>query len=323
MLTVAAGLVTAQSAPVTAPNRTAAVVDTGDGGDDAAAKPAAPVAATTKSRMEYFQHESELLKTTLNIGVYVPAGYEGGSEHYPVLYFLHGLWGSARKWEERATPTALDGLIADGKAPPMLVVCPDGNNSMYVDALEVEAPWNEFLASELVELIDGKYRTIAKRESRGVNGDSMGGYGAFNLAFKHPDIFSAVSAHEAAIYPVDPDQLPDRIKQFAAQWKPVYGWPIDVANWKVWNPLELAATLPVATLSQLAIYFDCGDKDRYGFAKTNLELHDLLEKRKVAHEWFLRDGGHGRDYFSEYVVESLQFHGKLFRAAATAKPSNQ
>ncbi len=280
------------------------------------AVPAAP--ALSDSRMEYVTHESKLLDTTLNVGIYLPPGYDESGERYPVLYFLHGLWGSAGKWAERGTPAKLDQLIEARTVPPMIVVCPDGQNSMYVNALESKAPWGDFLATELVETIDAKFRTLAARESRGINGDSMGGYGALNVAFKHPDVFGSVSAHSAAIYPVDPASLPERIKQFAPQWKPIYGWPIDVDHWKQWNPLELAATLPVESLTQLDLYFDCGDSDRYGFNKTNEELHQILEKRKVSHQWFLRSGGHGKDYFSEYVHESLAFHGAAFARAAVA-----
>jgi len=286
------------------------------------APPAAPGSASAKSRMEYFTHESKTLGTSLNVGVYLPAGYDGGKERYPVVYFLHGLWGDCRKWESRGTPKTLDALIEDNKVPPMIVVTPDGQNSMYVNALESKTPWGDFVAGELVTLIDGKYRTVAKREMRGVNGDSMGGYGALNAAFKHPDVFGSVTSHSAAIYPIDPEKLPDFIKQrVGPMFKPVYGWPVDVPHWKEWNPLEVAATVPVEQLTKLAIYFDCGDKDRYGFDQTNAELHDLLEKRKVPHEWHLRDGGHGRDYFADHVGESMQFHGHVFDSAADGKPA--
>jgi len=289
---------------------------TQDGTAEAAAAPQA------KGRMEYFKLDSELLKQTLEVGVYLPPGYDESKERLPVLYFLHGMWGSARKWEERGTPATLDALIAKKEVPPMLVVCPDGKNSMYVNALDGAGDWNDFLATELVDAIDGRYRTRTDRGSRGINGDSMGGYGALNVAFKHADVFGSVSAHSAAIYPVDPEQLPDRIKQFAPQWKPVYGWPIDVPHWKEWNPLALAETLPEASLKELAIYFDCGDTDRYGFNKTNEQLHEALKKRGIAHDWHLRSGGHGRDYFSEYVPESLHFHGKLFaEAQKSQKPA--
>jgi S-formylglutathione hydrolase FrmB len=274
--------------------------------------------------MEYFKLDSTVLKQQLEVGVYLPPGYDASKQRYPVLYFLHGLFGTSHKWEERSTNATLDGLIANGTVPPMLVVCPDGKNSMYVDAIDGNGDWGEFIATELVETIDGKYRTLEDRGERGINGDSMGGYGALNLAFKHPDVFGSVSAHSAAIYPVDPEKLPPRIKDFAQQWKPVYDWPIDVKHWKEWNPLDLAATLPVETLKKLAIYFDCGDQDRFGFNASNQELHEILQKRGVPHEWYLRSGGHGRDYFSEYAHESMAFHGKQFVAAkqgSAAKPA--
>lgn len=271
------------------------------------------------SRMHHFEHDSKLLGTKLNVAAYLPPGYdEEKDERYPVLYFLHGMWGNCRKWEERGTAATVDRLIEENKIPPLIVVSPDGQNSMYVDALEGGKPWGDFLAVELVARIDRELRTQAWREARGINGDSMGGYGALNVAFKHPEVFGSVSAHSAAIYPVDPAQLPERIQQWAPQWKPVYGWPIDVAHWKAWNPLELAATLPVEALRKLAIYFDCGDRDRYGFDKTNAKLHEILESREVPHEWHLRSGGHGRDYFSENVAESLLFHGGVFDRARPA-----
>jgi S-formylglutathione hydrolase FrmB len=278
-------------------------------------------AAAAKGRMEYFSHASEMLGDSLNIGVYLPPDYEKGEQSYPVLYFLHGLWGTSRKWEERGTPATLDALIAAKKAPPMIVVCPDGKNSMYVNALEVESPWSDFLATELIEVIEKKYRAKKARVARAITGDSMGGYGAFNCAFRNPETFSAVSAHEAMLFPIDPDQLPEGLKRFAAQWKPVFGAPIDKENWKEGSPLAQAETLPVETLRRLAIYFDCGNRDRFGFHQTGEQLHEILKRREVPHEWFLRDGGHGRDYFSEYVGESLCFHGRLFVAAETAAGS--
>lgn len=273
-------------------------------------------------KVEYFSIESKVLEQSLNIGVYLPPNYAKSTDRLPVLYFLHGLFGSARKWEERATNKTLDDLINDGKVGPMIVVCPDGKNSMYINWVNGKGNWGDFLATELVQTIDAKYRTLAQREARGVNGDSMGGYGALNLAFKHPDLFGSVSAHSAAIYPVDTTKLPDRVKGWAQQWAPQFGWPIDVPHWEEWNPLKQAATLPEDSLKKLKIYFDCGDQDRFGFGPTNEELHKILDERKVPHEWHMRSGGHGRDFFEENVHFAFLFHGAVFDAAPrTAKPA--
>jgi len=51
----------------------------------------------------------------------------------------------------------------------------------------------------LVNYIDGKYRTNAKAENRGVLGHSMGGYGAMTLAMKHPEVFSVAYGMNPAL----------------------------------------------------------------------------------------------------------------------------
>ena len=283
-------------------------------GKVAAAKPAGTI--------EYFVIDSKLTVQKVNVGVYLPAEYGNEKERFPVVYFLHGLFYSARRyWEERRTNVILDELVNEGKIGPMIVVSFDGMNSMYVNAIDDKTKWGDFVATELVQAVDAKYRTIADRASRGINGDSMGGYGALNAAFKHSDVFGSVSAHSAAIYLVDPKQIPERMLARGEQWKPVYGWPIDVPHWEEWNPLKEATTLPVETLQKLKIYFDCGDKDRFGFDKSNAELHKILEGRKVEHEWHLRSGNHGRGYYEEYCPLSFQFHGAVFDAAPKA-PAN-
>jgi enterochelin esterase-like enzyme len=290
----------------------------------APAKPAtAPAAAAptddkARGEMEYFEIDSKVLGQSLTVGVYLPPDYDASKERYPVLYFLHGLFGNAHKWEQRETNKTVDELIDQGKMKPAIVVCPDGKDSMYINWLNGKGNWGDFVATELVTTIDKKYRTIADRASRGINGDSMGGYGALNAAFKHPDVFGSVSTHSAAIYPVDPTRLPDQIKQWAQRWAPVYGAPIDVPHWQEWNPLAEAQALPVESLQKLKIYFDCGDQDRYGFEKTNEELHQVLEGRKIAHEWHLRTGNHGARYFEDNVSYSLLFHSAAFEAAAGA-----
>jgi S-formylglutathione hydrolase FrmB len=52
--------------------------------------------------------------------------------------------------------------------------------------------WEDFIAKELVSYIDKHYRTIAKAESRGLSGHSMGGYGALRIGQKNPGVFSSI-----------------------------------------------------------------------------------------------------------------------------------
>ncbi len=54
--------------------------------------------------------------------------------------------------------------------------------------------WLDYTVNELVPFIDSHFRTIANRDSRGVAGDFIGGYGALKLAMLYPDLFSVVYA---------------------------------------------------------------------------------------------------------------------------------
>src|SRR5205085_3914749 len=79
----------------------------------------------------------------------------------------------------------------------MIIVVPNGTNaysgSFYTNSA-VTGNWEDYLIRDLTSYIDGKYRTLASAESRGIAGHSMGGYGSIILAMKHPDVFGAVYA---------------------------------------------------------------------------------------------------------------------------------
>jgi S-formylglutathione hydrolase FrmB len=133
--------------------------------------------------------------------VYLPPSYaSAAARRYPVVYLLHGFGSTERAWVRGYrgfnVQTAMDSLIDAGAVHEMIVVMPNGNNrlggSFYTNS-ESSGNWDDFISRELVAYIDGKYRTIARPEARGLAGHSMGGYGAFELAERHGgDIYGAV-----------------------------------------------------------------------------------------------------------------------------------
>jgi S-formylglutathione hydrolase FrmB len=92
---------------------------------------------------------------------------------------------------------------------------------------------------------------------------------------------------------------------------PVFGKPIDVRQWDENNPLLLAKKNPAA-LQKLAIYFNCGQEDNYGFEKGAAELHDELLKEHVKHEYHAYPGDHSITYFLSHFAEVMEFHSKSF-----------
>jgi enterochelin esterase-like enzyme len=129
------------------------------------------------------------------VSVYLPPGYDGGSERYPVIYYLHGFMGKDSIYAPMKN--ILDESIRSKKIRPFILVQSDQytlyEGSFYSNST-LTGNWEEFTAKELVAHIDKNYRTLAKRESRGIAGHSMGGYGAFKIAMLHPDVFSSIYA---------------------------------------------------------------------------------------------------------------------------------
>src|SRR4030095_7490411 len=64
--------------------------------------------------------------------------------------------------------------------------------------------WETFIAQDLPTFIDKRYRTIASRDSRGLAGHSMGGYGTMRVGMKQPASFSALYAMSSCCLMNDP-----------------------------------------------------------------------------------------------------------------------
>ena len=128
--------------------------------------------------------------------IFLPPGYrEQRNRRYPVLYALHGYSIGAEQWSgEIHVPQTLEGAFASG-AREMIVVLPDSktvhNGSMYSSSVTT-GDFENFVARDLVAYVDAHYRTLPKRESRGLVGHSMGGYGATRIGMKHADVFGAL-----------------------------------------------------------------------------------------------------------------------------------
>lgn len=144
---------------------------------------------------------SETLGRHVAYLIYLPPDYDSAVDRrYPVMYFLVGVSGDARK--VGTLPDKLDQRIRDGRLPPMILVVPQGVlASFYTDSFDGQRPVETVLANELVPHIDRAYRTLATASSRSVEGHSMGGFGAAYLAFRHPRLFSAVSICSAPLAP--------------------------------------------------------------------------------------------------------------------------
>jgi len=195
-----------------------------------------------------------------------------------------------------------------------LIVAPEGRRSFYVNSADGTLRFSDFFLQEFMPYIEGKYRLRPGRSGRAISGISMGGYGALRFAFARPDLFSAASAQSAALIVETPQQLNAASQtgiSILSVLGPVFGKPIDAQHWNENNPLLLAKKNALA-LRKMAIYFNCGQDDNYGFEKGAAALEKELQKEHIPHEYHAYPGDHSLEYFLSHFAEVMEFHSRAF-----------
>ena len=231
------------------------------------------------------------MKKDIPATVILPNAYGLNGTRLPVLYLLHGYSDNNQTWSSHTSIKEL----ADQYG--IIVVCPDGGfSSWYIDS-PADPAWcyETFMAKELVAYVDGHYQTLAKRESRAIAGQSMGGHGAMFLSIRHPDIFSVVVCLSGGV----------DLRPFPDKWdiaKRLGSFKDYSARWSANSVVTLASNLPPG---ELAVSIDCGVDDF--FISVNRNLHQLLLMNKVPHDYTERPGGHNWEYWSNAIKYQMLF----------------
>jgi len=269
-----------------------------------------------------------------DVSIYLPPSYnKDTARRYPVIYLLHGYTDSDDRWFGLVqhfinTPVAIDKATAAG-AREMIVVMPNAytafQGSMYSNS-PTTGDWETFVAEDLVSYMDGHYRTIANRGSRGLAGHSMGGYGTMRIGMKRPDVFSSLYALSpccmSARMTAQGLNAAEAIHSFDEVAKANFGVKAALASAAAWSPnpskppfffdlpsangevrpdilAKWAANAPLAMAEQYlpslrkykAIALDAGDMDE-PIATTVRGFGQLLESYHIPHTAEIYSGNH-------------------------------
>ena len=139
---------------------------------------------------------SPSMKTDVGYCVYFPREYaqpENRKKRYPVVYYLHGgRPGSEIKSVQLTSFIAKH--IEAGDSPAVIYVFVNGGPvSHYNMPDRRNAMGEDVFVRELIPHIDKTYRTIAKRDGRGIEGFSQGGRGTTRIMFRHPELFCSAA----------------------------------------------------------------------------------------------------------------------------------
>jgi len=240
---------------------------------------------------------SASMKKTIKAVVITPDDY-ANAKALPVVYLLHGYSGNYSDWVIKAK-----GFEKAVDLYQVIIVCPDGNNSWYWDSpVDSNFKYDTYVSKELVNWIDGKYKTIKDRRGRGITGLSMGGHGALYRALKHQDVFGAAGSMSGGV----------DIRPFPNNWDMAlrlgkYSEHPD--NWEKYTVMNM---LHLLQPNSLAILVDCCTEDF--FYKVNENLHEQLLYRNIPHDYISRPGAHNWNYWTNAIQYQLLFMSNFFKS---------
>lgn len=126
--------------------------------------------------------------------VYLPPGFST-AKRYPVIYFLHGFWGSPSSFVHgMQLPTVADGLIRSGIVPPFIAVMPPGGPLRRSESANGEwaGVWEDYLVHDVIPWVDAHLPTLPGE--RVLAGLSAGGFGAVDIGLRHPTLFTTLES---------------------------------------------------------------------------------------------------------------------------------
>lgn len=232
------------------------------------------------------------LKGRGDICVFVPPG--GNMENLPLVILLHGVYGSAWVWSQKAGvhKTALS-MIQNKEILPMVIAMPSdglwGDGSGYLPHNQKD--FEKWIVEDVPSAVIQNIPSVTQNSDLFISGLSMGGFGALRLGVKYANRFKAISVHSSI---TDLQQMNLFVEESLENY-----FQEDETENSVWGLVENhSEKLP-------RIRFDCGEADE--LIEANRKLHKQLKKASIKHQYEEFEGGHEWTYWQEHIKKSLLF----------------
>jgi len=211
--------------------------------------------------------------------VYLPPCYALTDRRYPYVIMLHGLgYGmDDGQWVRLGLTEAADLGYTRGSLPPMIIVMPNGNDAFYADDA---GPFPEMIVEELIPLVEASFCSWNDPSKRAIGGLSRGGFWAYWIAFRYPELFSRVGGHSGYFY--DAYTPTDK------------------------NPNNLVDT--AQGIEHLAMYLDHGAQD-HDVDERVQDFAERLRRRGIEPDYVVNPvGQHVEDYWAAHTADYLAFY---------------
>ncbi|MDD4890045.1 MAG: alpha/beta hydrolase family protein [Phycisphaerae bacterium] len=255
---------------------------------------------------------SDVLDLRCNLFVYTPPGVtmrDRRLPRLPVLYLLHGMWGSEIDWPFKGDAQAiLDREILSGRVPPMIVAMPhDGltghgtfYSNWYSHRAKGDRRFEDYMLVDLRRFVEAELTGGERgRLQRAVAGLSMGGFGSLALSLRHPDQFVAAASLSGAVRPIGSLRHPELGQR-------IFG-PLSEQPGSYRRRHDPAWLVKGQAGREVALYLDCGDRD--GLLSMNRKLDRRLTALRIEHAYHEYPGAHDWPSWRKRLPHALRFLG--------------
>jgi S-formylglutathione hydrolase FrmB len=230
-------------------------------------------------RMQDVRFYSAALGREMPYRVFFPVNLPAGRK-LSAVYLLHGADNDFRTWsnDSNVSKFALQGLI---------LVMPEGDFSYYMNAVKTPKDrYEDYITKDLIADVESRFPAVHERGGRAVIGISMGGFGAVDYAFIHPDLYSFAGALSP---PIDMPRRRYSTKRIGQWWRirKIFG-SYGSAERLARDPFELVRTAD--PLKTVFIYLTVGEQEP--LLQANRRFEALLKQRSFAYEFHTLPGGH-------------------------------
>ena len=313
----------------------------------ALAQPGAPIPPSLPEGLETIEFFSPAVERTMKYDIVLPPGYEEGDERYPVLYLLHGYMQNYTVWGRNLGAAFYARNLQD-----LILVMPDGGNTWFVNYAQSSEGkkdnWEDHLIQDVIAHVDDNFRTEARREGRAIAGLSMGGFAAFSLGLRHPEMFISLGSTSGAlgyarersaaieeglvVMPTvrTPEQQAevDRADAVISSIINIPGFSrqdertptgvdfVTLEQAQAYDPFQILFNVPKSQLPH--IYIDSGTDD--GLVTVAREFMGLLLMNDVPFDFMQSRGRHNSEYWRRSVGHMMTIQFEVMQRALGNRP---
>ncbi|WP_256761877.1 alpha/beta hydrolase family protein [Cohnella sp. WQ 127256] len=214
---------------------------------------------------------------------------------HKTLYLLHGFSDDDTIWSRR---TSIERYVAE---LGLAVVMPNVHQSFYTDMEYGNKYWT-FLTDELPAIARSFFPLSEAREDNYVAGLSMGGYGAFKWALRHPDRFAAAGSLSGALDMANGIKFP-AMAHMKAYFQLIYGEK-DISGTDE-DLLQLVAEQSQASMEKPPFYQCCGTEDF--LYPDNISFRDACREAEYPLTYVEGPGNHEWGYWDTHIQHFLKW----------------